>query len=228
MVRRKKRFKGLIVLALMGLFVVFAGSRHGRSLAKSGLRLAVSPLLEDASSRLDQITVDRIVILIGGDSTDRADRAVEVFQRQKLLGKEPRITAARAEDSDFVALGLIPDSASLLRTYLQNSKGLAAEDLDFVDTTRNGSTWAELASLRKHFEGQDPRPKHIVLVTRWWHTSRSAWVASKVFDGSGIEVSMIGSGLRPDGRIGDWWQSEMDVIGCWVETLKWAWYLVRY
>jgi uncharacterized SAM-binding protein YcdF (DUF218 family) len=217
---------GLVIFCVF--FVIFANSSWGRSMVKASLRLAVNPLVEDASRELDQMSVDRIVVLIGGDSTDRADRAVEVFQRQKLLGREVRVTAARPEDSDFVSLGMIPDSASLLRTYLQNVKGLSPDALDFVAETRNSSTWEELLSLRAHFENQDPKPKHIVLVTRWWHTARSGWVARKAFSGSGIKVSLIGSGLDPGGRVGDWWRSEMDVIGCWVETLKWAWYLVRY
>jgi len=221
----KKRHR-LIAFAAVFAACAILYQNH-RSIAKLMLKLSVQPLKTEAGPDLERLAIDRIVVLIGGNSTDRADRAADVFARQRELGHDPRIVIARPEDTDLVAMGYIPNTATVLSDYLIKSRSIPADHLDLLGDSRNDSTKDELQTVLQHLKAQEPRPRNVLFVTRWWHTARSQWIARRVFAGSDINVLVTGSGLDAGFRIPAWWRNENDVIGCWTEYLKWAGNLIR-
>jgi uncharacterized SAM-binding protein YcdF (DUF218 family) len=163
----------------------------------------------------DPVSCDAIVLLNGNLST-RAYRAVEVYNRYRAP-----ILIARLADTEEVLLGVIPNISDATRELLIR-RGVAAADIIVVTSNRwVAGTWAEAillcARIRKSGYGA------VTIVTDAFHTRRARWTFRKVMRDDKVEFACAATAYSL--KLADqWWRSEYGLVQVFVEYIKFGHY----
>ena len=133
------------------------------------------------------------------------------------------VLIARPITNDFVLDGLQRATEDVNHDYLLRC-GVPAERAIIVPCEAD-STADEARCFKTFFATLPTPPTRVIVVTSWYHTSRAAWIMSRVF-GAGITVEATPA---VDGVESwhEWWRHEGTVLGVYNEYLKWAYWYPR-
>jgi len=193
--------------AIVTLVILGVGASYTRNLWLPGV---AEVLVRD-----DQLheTQDYLILLMG-DMRQRPKAAAGYYES----GRVKRILMARAEDSDAVKFGLMRSEAELSRELIIKY-GVPSSVIETVNAPPNTSTYDEARCYLK-FLREHPEVKKVALLTSWYHSSRALWTFQRIFEGSGITLSVV-TAPTSGFTAGNWWTSEVGMITIFSEYIKW-------
>ena len=156
-----------------------------------------------------------LIVVLGGDNGNRVIQAAELWRQ----GFAPRLLMTGLSNS--------PEEA---RPYYLNWRAQFLLDRDvpreaILYDDYSGNSWEEAVNTFALLQARGW--KRVIVVSDPPHMRRLRWVWGKVFDGSGIDVSLVSS--RPrwwDAR--QWWHNNLAMKFVVSEYLKLAYYILRY
>ena len=156
-----------------------------------------------------------LMVVLGGDSGDR----VLIAARLYAAGIAPRVLITGLEESP----------REVRRAYLHwreqvlAEAGVPPERLEH-DAESNNS-WEEAVNTRRLMQARGWR--RVLVVSDPYHMRRLSWTWRRVFEGSGLEYSLVAASpafWKPD----EWWRDEKSGQAVIVEYIKLAYYLAKH
>jgi len=156
-----------------------------------------------------------LMVVLGGDSGDRGLTAARLY----AAGMAPRVLMTGLEESP----------REVRRAYLHWCAQVLAEagvPLErFEYDAESGNSWEEAVNTHRLMQARGWR--RVLVVSDPYHMRRLSWTWRRVFEGSGLEYSLVASSpafWKPD----VWWRDEKSGQAVIVEYIKLAYYLVKY
>jgi uncharacterized SAM-binding protein YcdF (DUF218 family) len=209
---KTKKFRIYLVAAALGvlLFVTF-GPNFFLKAVGSGL----------VKERLTNERVDGVVLLMG-EPLVRVKVATALIE-QKISNK---LYFIKSQTSPIEEAGFFPEEGDVVKTIAE-SMNIKSEQLGFIESEgRVTSTVDEAMALRRYFL-KTSMPKSLILVTSWYHTRRTYWIFSKVFDDHNVDLYIKAASIETN-PTGTWWNSEQGLVAVALEYIKFARYLYIY
>lgn len=156
-----------------------------------------------------------LIVVLGGDAGDRALTATRLY----AAGFAPRVLITGLEASP-------PEVRRAYlhwRTQVMAEAGVPLERFEY--DAESGNSWEEAVNTRRLMEVRGWR--RVLVVSDPYHMRRLSWTWRRVFEGSGLEYSLVASSpafWKPD----VWWRDEKSGQAVIVEYIKLAYYLVKY
>lgn len=156
-----------------------------------------------------------LMVVLGGDSGDRALTARRLYAARMA----PRVLLTGMDTNPSELRPLLMH----WRAHFLVSAGVPQEQLLFDAVS--GNSWEEAVNTRKLMEARGWRT--VLVVSDPYHMRRLSWIWRRVFDGSGLEVSLVASSPQ-FWKPGSWWRDERSAQAVMMETIKLGYYLVKY
>ena len=156
-----------------------------------------------------------VLVVLGGDSGDRTLTAARIYAH----GYAPRVLLTGIEASPPEA----PPAYLHWRARILVEAGVPPTHIMY--DARSGNSWEEAINTRRAMEAQGWR--RALVVSDPHHMRRLSWAWNKVFDGSGLEFSLVASSpafWKPEA----WWRDEKSAQAVISEYIKLAYYLIKY
>jgi uncharacterized SAM-binding protein YcdF (DUF218 family) len=156
-----------------------------------------------------------LMVVLGGDSGDRGLTAVRLF----AAGMAPRV----------LLTGMEASPPEVRRAYLHwraqvlSEAGVPPERLEYDAESAN--SWEEAVNTRRLMEARGWR--RVLVVSDPYHMRRLSWTWRRVFEGSGLEYSLVATSSefwKPD----SWWRDERSGAAVIMEYIKLGYYLAKY
>jgi uncharacterized SAM-binding protein YcdF (DUF218 family) len=161
---------------------------------------------------------DAIVVLGGGVDT-RPMTAAKLF----LEGWAPRILVLQPELSPAQQQGLMLPEGDTTRQLLESLKVPAGA----IETLKTKVTSTADESVVVAEWARDHHSKCLLIPTDAFHTRRAGWIMRRHLAAEGTKIVMVAAPPRRY-ALTNWWQSEYGVLDFQNETLKYAYYLLKY
>jgi len=155
------------------------------------------------------------MVVLGGDGGDRGLKAA----RRYAAGMAPRV----------LLTGLEASPPEVRRAYLHwraqvlVEAGVPQERFEY--DIESGNSWEEAVNTRRLMEARGWR--RVLVVSDPYHMRCLSWSWRRVFEGSGLEYSLVASSpafWKSDA----WWRDETSGQAVIVEYVKLAYYLMKY
>jgi uncharacterized SAM-binding protein YcdF (DUF218 family) len=153
------------------------------------------------------------IVVLGGKGAHRAYHAVSLFDQ----GFAPTVVFSGGQLKD---VGLACSSAQL---SLEAARELGLPEAAAIIAPEAQSTYDEAVNLRRLAEGRGWRA--LIVVTDPFYTRRAVRTFRALLPGVTIHVS---AAPNPDHDPARWWQNEYGLLAVVNETIKLAFYWVRY
>ncbi len=170
---------------------------------------------------------DIAFVLMGGDS-GRIVMAAQLYQQKQVR----KVMFVSTEFEPFGDPSIGYQYSSLATAYLQQL-GVPAADIVVLQDRQAASTRDEALSLRTYWE-QHPDLQGVILVTSWFHSSRSHWIVERVLADSPQLAQRLTTSLymvaapTPGTGPATWWRSERYFLAVFNEYVKWLYYRLHY
>jgi len=156
-----------------------------------------------------------LIVVLGGDGGDRGLTAARLY----VAGLAPSVFLTGLEATPpGVRKPLMHWRAQVLA-----EAGVPLAQLEYDAASMN--SWEEAVNTRRLMEARGWRKA--VVVSDPYHMRRLSWTWGRVFEGSGLEYSLVASApafWKPD----VWWRDEKSGQAVIVEYIKLAYYWVKY
>ena len=153
--------------------------------------------------------------VLGGDGGDRGLTAARLY----AAGLAPRVLVAGMEGSP-------PEVRRAIlhwRVQVLTERGVPPERLEFDFESNN--SMEEALNTRRLMEARGWR--RVLVVSDPSHMRRLSWTWRRVFEGSGLEYSLVASSPA-DWKPEIWWRDEKSGAAVILECIKIAYYLAKY
>ena len=208
----KKTTRGRWVFFLLGVFgVAIVGLHQWAPIDQWPGRLITR---DDSPTKAD------VIVVLMGSVVSRAEKARELY----LKGVAPKILWVKNESGREVELHYRLNDGDAVLAYL-SSYGVPPSSLVYFDDSAVTSTHEEAERIFSLLGAMEPRPEKIVIVTDWYHTSRSYFVFSRQKP-SWLEIEMAAA-TSPTSRPEVWYRYEGAFLATFTEYLKWTYYLLN-
>jgi uncharacterized SAM-binding protein YcdF (DUF218 family) len=156
-----------------------------------------------------------LLVVLGGDDGDRGLTVAHLY----AAGMAPHVLITGKEASP----------PEVQRAYLHwrvqvlAEAGVPVERLEY--DAKSANSWEEAVNTRRLMEARGWR--RVMVVSDSYHMRRLSWTWRRVFEGSGLEYSLVASSpafWKPD----VWWRDEKSGQAVIVEYIKLAYYLVKH
>jgi uncharacterized SAM-binding protein YcdF (DUF218 family) len=156
-----------------------------------------------------------LIAVLGGDGGDRGLTAARLY----AAGMAPRV----------LLTGMEASPREVRRAYLHwraqvlSEAGVPLERFEYDPESSN--SWEEAVNTRRLMESRGWR--RVLVVSDPYHMRRLSWTWRRVFEGSGMEYSLMASTpafWKPD----EWWRDERSGAAVIMEYIKLGYYLVKY
>lgn len=165
---------------------------------------------------------DHLVVLMGEPQVRPTAAAKAV-----LVGYADKVLMVTSQLDPLEESGLVPSEATLAIAMMKRT-GISEEKIEVIENYgRATSTIDEAIAYRKYFNTKGLKPKRLIVVTSWPHTSRSGWIFEKAFAGTETKIEMMPVEQIPFDK-SNWWQSERGLLFVFEEYIKWARYLIKF
>ena len=162
-----------------------------------------------------------VVILLLGSSYSRSKHAASLYHE----GKADRILFGRVEKTEMERLGFSLNDAETSRKVLAHFD-VPESVVDYREDIVVTSTRDEAKAYLDLLAQETPRPKSVLVVTDWYHTSRAHWIFEQVNEGRfAIETS---AATLPTSHPDAWYKHEGAFLATFSEYLKWTYYMIHY
>ena len=156
-----------------------------------------------------------LMAVLGGDGGDRGLTAARLY----AAGLAPRVLVAGMEGSP-------PEVRRAIlhwRVQVLTERGVPPERLEFDFESNN--SMEEALNTRRLMEARGWR--RVLVVSDPSHMRRLSWTWRRVFEGSGLEYSLVASSPA-DWKPEIWWRDEKSGAAVILECIKIAYYLAKY
>ncbi len=177
-------------------------------------RLWPSLWLYEKSPDLDK--ADAIVLMMG-DVADRTPVAARLWKQKAA----PKIIFMETEQDELAKLNLRPTDSELTHQYLKKL-AIPEEAILYNKSTAVSSTREEVEAIIKTLDSKLPQARHILVVTSWYHSSRTMWVIHK----NKLKNTKLRFYSVPSPLPSLWYGREKDFLSVFTEYLKWTYYLM--
>lgn len=167
----------------------------------------------------------RVALILMGDTVSRAEFAAELWEKKEI----ETFLFFECQKSTMEQRGWIKSDATLTKLILIENGVPETAILQVDPKNPSTSTITEAKNLLTWLEqeGVGFKKDEITIVTSWYHTSRSAWIFKKVFEGNEVSFRMAAAPTENAGP-GNWWANESVFLLVIQEYLKWLYYLTNY
>jgi len=165
---------------------------------------------------------DYIVLLMGQQSTDRADHARQLLSE----GRADKILLPKDLDTRLNQYQLVLSSFELHKKLLLMD-GANPENLIYLDQCATTSTTDEAYCVRNFMDITHPHETpSILLVTNWYHSGRAEWLFKKVI---GEKAKIYSSPALFEGTsANNWWTKEYSFLAVFSEYIKWIYWRIKF
>lgn len=209
----RKRLLQRVLLAGIVLVLLIALAYAFRSQILTGMAdlLVVNDPLQPAD----------MIFVLNGDYNTRPFRASELYEQ----GLAPVIVIAKAEMLPAEKLGLAPNDTDVSINVMKKL-GVPPEKIVVLPVEGGTtSTFDEAIALRQYIESHNIRS--LILLTSAFHTRRAKWIFDREL--AGLPVRLEVAAVPHYGfDESNWWQSEDGLITLNNETIKLAYYFLKY
>jgi len=209
----RKRLLQRVLLAGIVLVLLIALAYAFRSQILTGMAdlLVVNDPLQPAD----------MIFVLNGDYNTRPFRASELYEQ----GLAPVIVIAKAEMLPAEKLGLAPNDTDVSINVMKKL-GVPPEKIVVLPVEGGTtSTFDEAIALRQYIESHNVRS--LILLTSAFHTRRAKWIFDREL--AGLPVRLEVAAVPHYGfDESNWWQSEDGLITLNNETIKLAYYFLKY
>lgn len=209
----RKRLLQRVLLAGIVLVLLIALAYAFRSQILTGMAdlLVVNDPLQPAD----------MIFVLNGDYNTRPFRASELYEQ----GLAPVIVIAKAEMLPAEKLGLAPNDTDVSINVMKKL-GVPPEKIVVLPVEGGTtSTFDEAIALRQYIESHNVRS--LILLTSAFHTRRAKWIFDRELAGLPVRTE-VAAVPHYGFDESNWWQSEDGLITLNNETIKLAYYFLKY
>lgn len=209
----RKRLLQRVLLAGIVLVLLIALAYAFRSQILTGMAdlLVVNDPLQPAD----------MIFVLNGDYNTRPFRASELYEQ----GLAPVIVIAKAEMLPAEKLGLAPNDTDVSINVMKKL-GVPPEKIVVLPVEGGTtSTFDEAIALRQYIESHNIRS--LILLTSAFHTRRAKWIFDRELAGLPVRTE-VAAVPHYGFDESNWWQSEDGLITLNNETIKLAYYFLKY
>jgi len=162
-----------------------------------------------------------MIFVLNGDYNTRPFRASELYEQ----GLAPVIVIAKAEMLPAEKLGLAPNDTDVSINVMKKL-GVPPEKIVVLPVEGGTtSTFDEAIALRQYIESHNVRS--LILLTSAFHTRRAKWIFDRELAGLPVRTE-VAAVPHYGFDESNWWQSEDGLITLNNETIKLAYYFLKY
>jgi uncharacterized SAM-binding protein YcdF (DUF218 family) len=156
-----------------------------------------------------------LIAVLGGDGGDRGLTAARLY----ASGMAPRVLIEGLEATP----SLVRRAILNWRVQVLVDAGVPLAQLEY--DTESANSWEEALNTRRLMQARGWR--RVLVVSDPPHMRRLSWTWGRVFEGSGLEFSLVASS-PPDWKPDIWWRDEKSGAAVIMECIKIAYYLAKY
>ena len=196
------------------MLLVLAG---GTYLGRNALLAGVGHLLviHDPLERSD------LIYVLNGDHDSRPVLAAQLYK----AGMAPEVLIPRGRQTPSEVVSLTQNDSDISEETLKYYGVPESHILQLKQPGGVSSTFDEARLLREYH--QRVKFQKVIVVTSELPSRRAGWIFRKVLGPVGVTVRVAPSRehlIGPD----NWWTTELGVVACQNEYLKFAYYLMKY